>query len=374
MKKYFNYYSSPKKDLRDAIQDCQKQLEQFLTQFSNPIPLHAVFFIPSKDNTAYSSEKEMLQKAFSHRLDHFSCIGQEPYLSTLAMEVSVVDLVSDKFSIRKSEINSTHYTVIESDTDKLLYASGLCGNLDTAVYEQSDTAFAQAQAILQEEGMDFSHVFRQWNYIEKITDFDPESQGRKQNYQIFNDVRSDYYSKSDFVNGYPAATGIGMDSGGIILDIIASKGKSTLHIPIVNPEQQDAHCYTQQVLVGEAITGKPEKTTPKFERAKYVEFHHRRTLYISGTAAIKGEITIPSDNITQQTEITLDNISKLQYADSQNYPYRHIRAYIKDPANTTVVQTLCREYFGNIPMLFLKADVCRDNLIVEIEAEVDMID
>lgn len=373
MKKYFNYYGSPKKDFQDAIQDCHKQLEQFLTQFSNPVPLHAVFFIPSKDNAVYSSQKEMLQKAFSDHLYHFSCIGQKPYFFTLAMEISVVDIKSEEYCIRRSEINNSHYTVIESNTDKLLYASGLCGDPDTAVYEQSNTAFSQAQAILQKEGMDFSHVARQWNYIEKITDFDPLSRGYKQNYQIFNDVRSDYYSRSDFVNGYPAATGIGMDSGGIILDIIASKGESVSQIPVINPDQQDAHCYTQKVLVGDTATDKPIKTTPKFERAKYAEFDTFRTLYISGTAAIKGELTIPSDDIALQTQITLDNISKLQIADSSNHAYRHIRAYIKDPANTTVVQALCRKYFGDIPMLFLKADVCRDNLIVEIETEVDLV-
>lgn len=289
------------------------------------------------------------------------------------MEMSVLDNPRAEFRVNRKFSNTTPYTAIESDVEKEIYISGLCGSTGDSIRAQSEAAFRQAEQILAKEGMDFSNVYRQWNYIERITDFDRLSDGRKQHYQILNDVRSAYYARAQFANGYPAATGIGMDTGGIVLDLIASRGKNIKQIPIVNPDQLDAHRYTQEVLVGDALRENAAKTTPKFERAKYVECAYNHSLYVSGTAAIKGENTIPSDDIREQTRITLDNIAKLHYNDSEKWAYRHMRAYVKDPDDIPAVEEICRQYFGDIPMQYLKADVCRDNLIVEIEAEIDLI-
>lgn len=55
--------------------------------------------------------------------------------------------------------------------------------------------------------------------------------------------------------------------------------------PIDNKLQIAAHAYSDQVL--EAAQQK--KATPKFERAKSMTFDDRRIVYISGTAAIRGE-------------------------------------------------------------------------------------
>ena len=62
------------------------------------------------------------------------------------------------------------------------------------------------KAILEKEGMSFDHVVRQWNYIGNIL----EIKNGLQNYQVFNEVRSEFYKKYRTVHGYPAATGIGM--------------------------------------------------------------------------------------------------------------------------------------------------------------------
>jgi len=373
MRKHFFCYSSPTGSLTEAIRDCLDQYEQFLGRFTSPHPLHCVFFTADADNTAYLETKARLSAALGGTFHHFSCIGQAPYRSRLAMEITLLDNPHHEFSVKEKTAGSARYTAIESETEKEIYASGLCGDLAQSIASQTEDVFRQAQEILRAEDMDFSQVYRQWNYIERIIDFDPASQGRKQHYQIFNDIRSDYYANSEFANGFPAATGIGMDCGGIILDIIASRGRRTKHVPIVNPDQLDAHCYTQAVLIGDAFDERNEKSTPKFERAKYVECAYNHSLYISGTAAIKGETTVPSTDIREQTRITLDNISKLHYNESEKWPYRHMRAYVKRPEDIPVVRSMCIDYFGDIPMQFLKADVCRDNLIVEIEAEIDLI-
>lgn len=373
MRKHFLCYSSSKESPEEATDDCLDQYQAFLGRFDDPHPLSCVFFTPDTRNGAYLATKARLERASAGLLHQFSCIAQAPYRSHLAMEVTILDSPGKDFRVSHKTVDGIAYTAIESDLEKELYLSGVCGHLEDSIYRQTEDAFARSEAILNAEGMDFSNVYRQWNYIERIIEFDPDSQAKRQHYQIFNDVRSEYYSRTDFHFGYPAATGIGMAAGGIIMDMIASRGNRIRHVPIMNPDQLDAHCYTQYVLVGEALKPSSERTTPKFERAKYVECGYNHSLYISGTAAIKGEKTIPSGDIAEQTRITLDNIAKLHYNDSHRRPYRHMRAYVKDPRNIPIVERLCRQYFGDIPMQYLKADVCRENLVVEIEAEIDLI-
>jgi hypothetical protein len=37
-----------------------------------------------------------------------------------------------------------------------------------------------------------------------------------------------------------------------------------------------------------------------------------------------------------------------------------------------VVRQICNEHFPGIPALFIEADICRDDLLMEIEAEVEL--
>ena len=126
-------------------------------------------------------------------------------------------------------------------------------------------------------------IIRQWNYIERITAFD----GQDQHYQAFNNARSDFYSKTEWTNGYPAATGIGANLGGILIDVDAAvfTTPDAFATPIDNKLQVAAHAYSEQVLE----VARQKKTTPKFERAKSMTFQDRKLIYISGTAAIRGE-------------------------------------------------------------------------------------
>ena len=44
--------------------------------------------------------------------------------------------------------------------------------------------------------------------------------------------------------------------------------------------------------------------------------------------------------------------------------------YIKYKNDFSIIEETCRECFGNIPMVFIQADICRNDLLVEIEGEV----
>ena len=53
------------------------------------------------------------------------------------------------------------------------------------------------------------------------------------------------------------------------------------------------------------------KTTPKFERAKSLQTGDCCMMYLSGTAAIRGEVSLAEADVVAQLRITLENIRHL---------------------------------------------------------------
>ena len=143
---------------------------------------------------------------------------------------------------------------------------------------------------------------------------------------------------------------------------------------IKNPNQIDAHQYSKKVLVGSDFS---TKTSPKFERAKSVSQYLTGQIYISGTAAILGQNSTEKQDVGTQTEITIDNILKLISIDNlksnnisildKKITISYLRVYVKYEKDIQIVKNICKQYFPNIMIIFVKADICRDDLLVEIE-------
>jgi len=273
--------------------------------------------------------------------------------------------------------NNVRYIVCTTDSGKEVWGSGLGFALfSTDTRSAAEAAFEQMKAILDAEGMSFNNLVRQWNYIGNIL----EEKNGLQNYQIFNEVRSEYYRKYRTVNGYPAATGIGMKLGGVTIDFCAVMTNEKVMVkPIENPNQINAYEYGQQVLKGGSGKGKSVKHPPKFERALFLKENFKSTLLISGTASIIGQDTIGIDDVEKQTRITIENINKLteQRRNGQNIvntdtewgKYILLRVYIKNQSDFSIVKMICAEQFPLVPAIFIESDICRDNLLVEIETE-----
>jgi hypothetical protein len=183
------------------------------------------------------------------------------------------------------------------------------------------------------------------------------------------------YGSSFKDKGYPAATGIGMNVGGIIIEFIAIQSSGLVTSPIDNPVQVAAHTYSNKVLVGEECV---LKTTPKFERARFLELFGKKIIFISGTASIRGEQTVGQGNPTEQAEVTINNIKQLysdkvlsQISTGNLVPkYGHARIYISNRKDYTEIRRTFKRHFGNLPVVYIVADICRKDLLVEIEGKV----
>ena len=46
-----------------------------------------------------------------------------------------------------------------------------------------------------------------------------------------------------------------------------------------------------------------------------------------------------------------------------------LRVYIKKDEDFNKVKEICRRSYPDVPSVFIKADICRENLLIEIEAE-----
>ncbi len=366
-------------DFPAQVSSCVEQLLHFIRDEdeSRYFITQQTFFISAKSREEYDARSAEINLQLSTmcgtHLPATSIVAQSPASgSDVVLELICTKDTEEKKVTYKS-FEGTRYTLVEYNGYKAVHGAGLMGDAGDTIYESSVKAFESAMAILAEEGLSIHHIIRQWNYIESIAWLDnvPDSE---QNYQVFNDVRAHYYNQGDFKFGYPAATGIGMDTGGVIIDFIALSESEQVKIqPIVNPGQIDAHKYSELVLEGKSA----QKCTPKFERAKLITIGERNYIYVSGTASILGEKTMHKGDVEKQTITTIDNINQLFSEENQeilglNFDvskirFSHLRVYVKHQEDIPAVERICESMLNCNSTLYLVSDVCREDLLVEIE-------
>lgn len=332
------------------------------------------------DNKEYTQKMSVLNYVLSQFISikaPVSFISQPPLDSKIMIEVWIIDYPASELTFTFDRKESASVLKLECSEYSCLIASQYSEKHHT-FKQNAQEAFNLLEASLLEADFHYSDIVRQWNYIENITMFDTSSDISLQNYQVFNDLRTMFYEKSDFQAGYPSATGIGIENGGCTIEIIALKEKKEKRIfSITNSLQVDAHSYSTNVLVGKSVEEVEKMTTPKFERGKYMNLGNAGFLFISGTASIIGEQTVYPEDITRQTRTTLENIDHLIsvsnlrkcHAKIDSQPtLNNYRVYLKNESDYEIVKSICNAHFGLKNGIFVKADICRCNLLVEIEA------
>jgi enamine deaminase RidA (YjgF/YER057c/UK114 family) len=244
------------------------------------------------------------------------------------------------------------------------------------VYAGTLGAFEEMRSLLGSVGVRFDQVIRTWLYLGGIVD----AEGPLQRYQELNRARTDFYRDTVFLAGclpaaqrgpvYPASTGIGTEGSGIMLSAIAlaTQREDILAVPLENPRQTSAYEYSQRY----------SPASPKFSRAMALSCGTYMTIFISGTASITQSETRHAGDAAAQTEETLDNIAALI---SEENLCRHglpgqgtsleslalARVYIKRQADYLQTKAVCEKRLGELPTIYAVANVCRPDLLVEIE-------
>lgn len=330
--------------------------------------LKIVFFGAPKNNKEYLSQLDMLHRCTKKHFPDFppliSYVSQKPLIGALNAEVT-----SYETNETISFTGGKNYLVIYDGISRELITGGILPpDLSASFLVQSNAVFNQIEDILIRENFKINSIFRQWNYIEHICVCD----GENQHYQDFNDSRSRFYAKADWSSGYPAATGIGTEHGGIMVEFIALQEEGLVNVALDNPLQIAAHKYSQDVLLGAEDPCLKQRSTPKFERARVLGLHDQLIVYISGTAAIRGETSLIADDITEQTHATMQNIDYLISNDnyrgeSISRGYKMLRIYVKNSSHLEEVRNYMKVNYPEPIKIYICADICRDELLIEVE-------
>lgn len=215
---------------------------------------------------------------------------------------------------------------------------------------------AAAQAIYAElrrfhRHSEFPHLLRMWNYMDAINGGDGDEERYRQfcvgRLQGLGDA-----TESDF----PAASALGHQHATHRLQVywLASRAPGK-HIE--NPRQVSAYRYPR--------THGP--VGPSFARAT---LSLDGTLLISGTASIVGHVSQHAGDPLAQLDEIIRNLAILGAAlDDRTPPENCIfKIYVRDPAQAEAITQRMRVAFPRCPMLVLAADICRRELLLEIEA------
>ncbi len=379
LKKYIVYLPAIIGSIKGEWEECRHQIVKDLSSGIRPVKFN--IFISAPD---YSSYEEIKKEIAQSVIDTFGevCpafnVTIHPPEKPHKVVVECLFGTGNHAGITTRFYKSFPYVVIESDSSKEVWAAGL-GNDEyrNDTRKAASASFDMVAEILQMENLSMNNLVRQWNFIGDIL-------GMKegfQNYQVFNEVRSEYYKKYRTITGFPAATGVGMKYGGVFLDFCALKSDDSIKLKAINnPNQINAYEYGQQVLKGITGTVGSAKHPPQFERGLLLMNKTASTLFVSGTASIIGQETIGKGDVKEQTLVTIENIRKIAdierirqldgKQDMGQVRFSLVRVYVKKQEYFKSVKSICNDHFRDSPVIFIEADICRDDLLTEIEAEV----
>jgi enamine deaminase RidA (YjgF/YER057c/UK114 family) len=139
-------------------------------------------------------------------------------------------------------------------------------------------------------------------------------------------------------------------------------------LPLENPQQTPAYAYLPRF----------SPQSPKFSRGVALVLGDYMTTWLSGTASVVHSISLHPGDISKQTEQTIENIERLispenfafhgiKHAGARLCDLAKIRVYLKHAEDFPLCKAICEKRFGYVPAIYAVADVCRPELLVEIE-------
>ena len=309
LKDYKIYLPSVPGDISEEWEQCRSSILESTKSGNRSLKLSIFVSVP--DYSSYKKAREFIGESilgtFGESCPAYSITIHPPESPwKIAVEGLFISALSPEVtSVVTKFRHLAPYVVVRTKSVKEVWGAGLGNaNPEEDTKTSAGAAFDLVKDILEQEEMSMNNIVRQWNYIGNIL----EVKNGNQNYQLFNEVRNEYYKKYRTITGYPAATGIGMKLGGVIIDFCAIAADETLKIKAVdNPNQLNAYKYDQKVLKGLKEKGQTAKHPPQFERALLIVKRKSADIIISGTASIIGQKTIGKGDIKEQTLVTIEN-------------------------------------------------------------------
>jgi chorismate lyase/3-hydroxybenzoate synthase len=230
----------------------------------------------------------------------------------------------------------------------------------TGLQTVTEQAYNEIFELMQRFG--FQYIYRFWNYMADINGL---SAGLER-YRQFNAGRKEAFERhAGLVNEhYPAACALGLAEGPLSIAFLL--GKHLRPDAIENPRQVSAYEYPEQY----------GPRTPSFSRATLLKTEQSAALFISGTASIVGHETLHAEDVVAQTQETLANLTAVITQANQQLaqplfklPAMFLRIYVRHAYDLPAIQQVIQDHFeAPVHAIYILADICREDLLLEIEA------
>ena len=207
------------------------------------------------------------------------------------------------------------------------------------------------------------HLYRLWNYVPHIN----ACEDGLENYRRFCRARSLAFEARfgrHFQPLLPSSSAVGASARPLAVAFVAGPTPAR-HFE--NPAQVPAFDYPSD----------HGPRPPSFSRATRADTGATTHVFISGTAAIRGHATVAPGEWAPQLECTLDNLRLIGEAAGAGASLgageswqRSFKVYLRHPDDLRPVVSRLESGLlrPHDHVVYLHADICRDELVVEIEA------
>lgn len=222
------------------------------------------------------------------------------------------------------------------------------------------TALAYQQLLHHTRELGFPYLWRVWNFFPDIN----EEEAGLERYRRFCVGRHQAVEANlqNFPSALPAGTAVGTRSGPLQIYFLAG-ARPASHLG--NPRQMNAYEYPRDY----------GPRSPSFARATFCSSESGPQLFIAGTASVVGHTSRHVGCPKEQTQEIVHNLRTLiEHAGSMEprgigTSHRAIyKVYVRNPDQLlSIRETLHDPLLNSSPILLLQGDLCRQELLVEIE-------
>ena len=238
----------------------------------------------------------------------------------------------------------------------------LACSADTDLQNLTQQAYSEIYQCL--ENTTCKHLLRTWNFFPSITTSDSQQHDLNR-YETFCRGRLQAMQASGIkTKVYPAATVIGNHENKFQIYFLSSDTPGTA---VENPRQTSAYDYPVE----------DRYTQPLFSRGLIKTWGPRTHFYVSGTASIVGHETLHVNDVCAQLNEAINNVETLVAHANDKYQIKlnaqddllYMKVYIRHREDVEQIkQVLAARLSSTTPRALLLGDMCRENLLVEIEA------
>jgi chorismate lyase/3-hydroxybenzoate synthase len=214
---------------------------------------------------------------------------------------------------------------------------------------EAATSFAYRELLVGCGRLGYPHLLRTWNVVPAIN----RVEAGLERYRRFCRGRAEAFEAHlgrFFQPLLPASSAVGGAEGELVVWFVAASERGQAR---ENPRQVSAYSYPPSY----------GPRSPSFARATRCPQELGSALLLSGTASIVGHLSVHHGDVLRQLDETLANLDQLL----GGHPARLLKVYLRHAGDAPAVAAALERWQARVPALFLQADICREELLVEIE-------